>query len=163
MNCIDWEEKVALYAGGDLADGDVELHLTECDGCREFCAEIRRTLEGLRQEHLAEIPASDYTSVRSGVIAEIERGRRVWRRLAWASGVGIAAALVVGVWMRPGPLPPAPPRGAVSIPSAVMTPRGERRVVSAPQAASLPHKKREPVLVKLQTSDPKIVIYWIAD
>ena len=39
------------------------------------------------------------------VISEIERGRRAWRRLAWVSGVGIAAALILGIALRPGPLP----------------------------------------------------------
>jgi hypothetical protein len=163
MNCIGWEERVALYAGDDLVDSDMERHLAECAACREFCAEIRAMLTSLREEHGAEIQAAEFAAVRSGVIAEIERGRRVWRRLAWASGVGIAAALVMGLALRPGPLLGPPPRVAVNIPSAVMTPRAERRAVSPPQAASLPHKKREAVLVKLQTSDPNIVIYWIAD
>ena len=96
----------------------------------------------------------------SGDVAEIERSRRVWRRLAWISGVGVAAALLFAVALKPGPLPAPPPRVALAIPQAPLT-IPNRPATSRPQAASLPH--REPVLVKLQTSDPNIVIYWIAD
>jgi hypothetical protein len=160
MNCVDWEERVALYAGGDLVEADVEQHLAECAACREFCVGLREMREELRDEHWSEIDAAEFTAVRSRVIAEIERGRRVWRRLAWASGVGIAAAaLVLGIALRPGPLPAPPPRVAVSIPAAELV-RGVERPAAIPQHAQ---HKREPILVKMQTTDPNIVIYWIAD
>ena len=82
MNCIAWEERVALYAGGDPAEG-VEEHLAECADCRAFCAEIRESLAVLRDEHGTAIDGAHFTAVRAGVIGEIERGRRTWRRLAW--------------------------------------------------------------------------------
>ena len=168
MNCLDWEERVALFAGGDLAEG-VEQHLAECAGCREFCAELVATMDSLRDEHRSEIDAAHFTAVRSRVMAEIERGRRVWRRLAWASGVGIAAALMLGVVMRPGPLPSPPARVALTIPGAelvrsageIRQPAGSTRSRASGRRGRLPH--REPVVVKLQTKDPNIVIYWIAD
>jgi hypothetical protein len=161
MNCMDWEERIALYAGGD-ASADVEQHLAECDYCRDFCDELRSTLATLREEHSREIDAAHFTAVRAGVIAEIERGRKAWRRLAWVSGVGIAAALLLGIALRPAPLPSPPPRVAISIPQAPLTPRFDKPAESRLQAKSLPHKG-EPIVVKLQTADPNIVIYWIAD
>jgi anti-sigma factor RsiW len=157
MNCMEWEERVALYAGGDPAEG-VEQHLAECDECRTFCAGLRETLESLHAAHRDGIDAAHFTAVRAGVIAEIERSRRAWRRLAWVSGVGIAAMLLLGLALRPGPLP-APPRPVLAaIPPAELV-----RTPPAHQSAPAPRMKREPVLVKLQTSDPNVVIYWIAD
>ncbi len=39
MRCEQWEERIALHAGGDVTGGDaaqVERHLAECAPCREF-------------------------------------------------------------------------------------------------------------------------------
>ena len=162
MNCVDWEERIALHAGGDLAPAEaaeVDRHLAACPGCRGFSTGLRDTLAGLRDTHSEAIPAAAFTAVRAGVIAEIERTRRVWRRLAWISGVGVAAALFLALALKPGPLPAPPQRVAFAIPQAPEAPKIVRPAAAKP--ARLPH--REPVLVKLQTSDPKTVIYWIAD
>jgi len=157
MNCTQWEERVALYAGGDPAAG-VEEHLAECVACREFCEGLRETLSSLREQHAEEIAPVHFTAVRNGVFAEIERGRRAWRRLAWVSGVGIAAALLLGIALRPAPLPGSPPRIAARIPAPELVKAAAR---PAPRPASPRH--HDPIVVKLQTADPKIVIYWIAD
>jgi anti-sigma factor RsiW len=164
MNCVDWEERIALYAGGDLApeeSAEVERHLAGCPECHEFRTGLRGTLDTLRDEYRTDIDPSHFAAVRSNVIAEIERGRKTWHRLAWVSGVGIAAALILGVALKPAPLP-APPRVSVRIPNAELTRRVEKPAESRLQAKSLPHGG-QPVLIKLQTDDPKIVIYWIAD
>jgi hypothetical protein len=164
MNCAEWKERVALYAGGDLVEADVELHLAECEDCRAFCAGIRQTLDALRDEHRSDIAAAEFAAVRSRVIAEIERGRRVWQRLAWASGVGIAAAAaLLAVFVRPAPLPAPPPRVAVSVPSVELVRSVEGPLAVARPNAAPPRHGREPIVVKLQTADPNIVIYWIAD
>lgn len=160
MNCTAWEERVALYAGGDPAEG-VEEHLAECEGCRAFCAEIRESLAVLRAGHDTQIDGAHFTAVRAGVMSEIERGRGTWRRLAWVSGVGIAAALMLGIALRPGPLPAAPARVAAVIPAAPLvhtpiTPTAGVRRIRRERAA-------QPLVIKLQTADPNIVIYWIAD
>jgi hypothetical protein len=161
MNCMEWEERVALYAGGDPAEG-VEQHLTECAECREFCEGLRDTLHTLRDEHLEEIAPVHFTAVRNAVLAEIERGRRAWRRLAWVSGVGIAAALVLGIALRPAPLPGPPPRIAARIPAAELV-KSIEMPTPRPVIAQRQHHPHDPFVVKLQTADPKIVIYWIAD
>ena len=157
MNCTQWEERVALYAGGDPAEG-VEEHLAECAACREFCEGLRETLSSLREQHVEEIAPVHFTAVRNAVFAEIERGRRAWRRLAWVSGVGIAAALLLGVALRPAPLPGPPPRIIARIPAAELV-----KTVARPAPSPVPAKRHEPIVVKLQTADPNIVIYWIAD
>ena len=103
-----------------------------------------------------------FTAVRTAVISEIQRERKVWRRLAWASGVGIAATLLLGISLLPGPPPAPPPRIATVIPAASLE-RTPDRPAPAPPVVRKPRVPHEPVLVKLQTADPKIVIYWIAD
>jgi hypothetical protein len=168
MNCPLWEERIALHAGGDPVAADVEQHLAVCDGCREFHTSIRETLDHLRNDHQLPIDPADYAAVRSGVLSEIRRERRSWQRLAWLSGVGIAAALVLGIALRPAPLPPPPSRVALKIPSTPLVSRqtDDRSVSSVRpvrKAARPSHDPKQPVLVKLQTSDPNIVIYWIAE
>jgi len=176
MNCIEWEERIARHAGGDLEGPEadaVELHLADCAGCQVFWSGLREALGELRESHALEVEAAHFAAVRAGVLAEIERGRRVWRRLAWVSGVGIAAMLVLGVAMRPGALPAPPTRVAVRIPEAplragTVRKRLEPATLAAPVLAKAPDrsrlpKRREPFVVKLQTSDPNIVIYWIAE
>jgi hypothetical protein len=165
MNCTQWEERVALFAGGDLAAAEaaeVERHLAGCADCSEFHDGLCATLDTLHEEHHTEIASVHFTAVRTAVISEIQRERKVWRRLAWASGVGIAAALLLGISLRPGPLPAPPPRIATVIPAASLE-RTPDRPSPAPTVVRKPRVSREPVLVKLQTADSKIVIYWIAD
>lgn len=168
MNCVEWEEQIALLAGGDLGlseTADVEQHLAGCTRCREFQAGLVATLDTVRNLHKDEIPQAHFQAVRTGVLAEIRRERRVWRRLAWVSGVGIAAALIAGIALKPGPLPAPPKRLAVVIPAAPIAPRVTTSVSTrtAGKTARPTRPSGEPLLVKLQTADPKIVIYWIAD
>ena len=47
MNCVEWETRVALYAGGDLAGADamdVERHLEECSACQSLSSGVRESL-----------------------------------------------------------------------------------------------------------------------
>ena len=92
---------------------------------------------------------------RARVIAEIQRPRVPWWRLGGAL-VAATAALVFAIPMPRPDLPPLHPVKAV-IPTATL----ERThfAVAAPPARP---PQREPLTIKLQTSDPNIVIYWIA-
>ena len=166
MNCVEWETRVALHAGGDLPGAevvDVERHLGECPACQAFWSDLRSTLAVLRTAH-ADVPAAaHFTAVRSRVMAELRRGRHPWRVLAWISGAAAVAALLLLAVPRPARVVPQAPRLLASIPpapevvkvAAVVRPVVRRRVVHAPS--------REPLTIKLQTDDPNIVIYWIAD
>jgi anti-sigma factor RsiW len=166
MNCLDWEERIALYAGGDLTGAEaaeVERHVADCAGCQVFWSGLRETLSELRESHAEEIAPAHFAAVRARVMGEIDRERKVWRRLAWVSGVGIAAAVILGLVLRPGPLPPPPARIAASIPAAPL-----RAATVSPPTRSRPRLARQaragqPVLIKLQTADPNIVIYWIGE
>jgi len=170
MNCVEWEERVALHAGGDLAGGEaavVEQHLGECPACQVLWSGLREDLSMLKAAH-AELPAAaHFTAVRSRVMAELERQARPWWKWSWIYGFAAVAAILMllAVWPR-GPVPVAP-RILASIPEAPLV------VAAAPAPAPppRPHRERvllaaahrEPLTIKMQTADPNIVIYWIAN
>ncbi len=168
MNCTEWEARVALHAGGDLAGSDamdVERHLGECSACQSLWSDVRESLAVLQAAH-AEVPsAAHFTAVRSRVMAELERSAQPWRRLAWISGVGVAAALLLmfALWPSPRAVPQAP-RMLASIPPAPLVANKAAPAVRRPVRQVVAHaRSRTPLTVKLQTTDPNIVIYWIAD
>jgi hypothetical protein len=108
-----WEERVALFAGGDLGTAEataVERHLSQCVACRALAAELRLELDGLRQVHAEPLAAEHYAVVRGRVLAELakpQRGRAAWP-LAWAAALAVAAAAVWVVVMMKLPAIPAP-------------------------------------------------------
>ncbi|HEY1497385.1 MAG TPA: zf-HC2 domain-containing protein [Candidatus Solibacter sp.] len=161
MNCVEWQERIALHAGGDAAPDEAamaEQHLGECAGCQAFWSGMMESLAVLREVH-AELPeAAHFAAVRARVIGELERSRRGWRRLAWIPAVAAIAVLTIVLWPSRTEIP-APPRMMASIPNAplVVSPAPPRHV------ARVVPKKREPLTIRLQTSDPNIVIYWIAE
>lgn len=171
MNCADWEERIALYTGGDLPDGrtaEVERHLRECAGCQVFASGLRQSLELLRGAHAGDVPAAAYAAVRMRVMGAVERRRRVrwaWARVAVAA---VAVLLAIGgvnrtmrveklplVALAPPPVPEVPP----GTPKHVASGAAPRRVRPRPHPAAKP----ETVLVKLETDNPDVVIYWIAE
>jgi Putative zinc-finger len=173
MSCGDWEDRIALYAGGDLGPADaqaLEGHLAECAGCQLLLSGLRENLGWLRDAHDEPVEAAHFAAVRARVLAKLEpRGRERWR-YAWLYAMAVAAVvLVVAVWPRPPrilvlPMPPAP---AAAVAQVVRAPvaraiqathrKRARRVVGEPE------EKAGPLLVELVTDDPDIVIYWIAD
>jgi hypothetical protein len=166
MNCVDWQERIALHAGGDAAPGEaeeVERHLGECPGCQVFWSGMKDSLAVLREVH-AELPdAAHFTAVRTRVIAELERSRHPWRRLAWISGVATALMLLAVFWPRTTAVVD-PPRVAAVIPQAALAGSGgQTNRLPRQRVAGVRQEKRAPVTVQLQTSDPNIIIYWIAD
>ena len=119
--------------------------------------------ELLRAAHNEPLDSAHYTAVRARVIAEIERTRSPWRRLAWLSGIAaMAAVLLFAVALRHSEVGP-PPAVAIAIPPAPPPVMARPRPVLAARARPAIRRHREPLTIKLQTSDPNIVIYWIAD
>jgi anti-sigma factor RsiW len=179
MSCTDWEERIALHAGGDLPQAEVaevEAHLAACEGCRAVAAAYGAGIEWLRDAHGEPIATAHCAAVRARVLAELGREKRpAWRRI-WVGGLAAAAAAVVLLlWPRAVQTPeriemavvrPAVPQMEQPMPvvhASVMNPRRARK---APReaAVSTPEKRpAEPLVVKLLTDDPNVVIYWIAD
>ena len=176
MICRDWEERIALHAGGDLPAAEaaeLRAHLAGCEGCRGAAALYGADLELLREAHREPLEEAHYAAVRARVLAELGRNRRpVWRWM-WVGGlVAAAAAAVLLLWPRAVQTPerieiaairPAAPQIEEPRPAHVTHPR---RAIRAPSFAAVSEPERhpaEPLVVKLLTDDPNVIIYWIAD
>ena len=182
MNCGNWEERIALYLGGDLdaaESAEVERHLGECVGCQVFASGMKDTLAFLRDVHREEIAPAHFTAMRTRVLERLE-GRR---KRTWVCGLVAAAALavVLAVTLTPRgtrtpqhtavvtPAPPsAPPRVETPIVHAEVAKRPRRRphvpVALARTSPKVPAATpAEPLMVKMETSDPNVIIYWQVD
>jgi len=171
MNCGEWEERIALYAGGDLPPSEaqaVEQHVAECAGCQMSLSGLRGSMEWLREAHGEPVDAAHFTAVRARVLAELDRAASPWWRQVWVYAlVAAAMVLLIAVWLRP------PKSMVVPMPPAPVAPMAQ--VIRAPIAPPLHHRKRprkievkaeepeERLVVKLLTDDPNVIIYWISD
>ena len=127
----------------------------------------------LREAHREPLDEAHYAAVRARVLAELGREKRpAWRRI-WVGGlVAAAAAVVLLLWPRAVQTPeriemavsrPAAPQIEEPRPAHV-THRRRARMAPPSAAVSAPEKPpTEPLVVKLLTDDPNVVIYWIAD
>jgi anti-sigma factor RsiW len=169
MTCREYEPLIALYVEGDLDGREVERHLAECSDCRELLEDLRVSQAALKE--LAAVDAAFLSAVRWGVLGRIERRRRsVW---PWIAALAAAAALIVAVLAVPRK-PALIAKAPVSSDGAVRDP--SRPIVIA-QAAPKVKRSRpggrlrtrgsappsEPLVVKMLTDDPNIVIIWLVD
>lgn len=184
MNCSNWEERIALYAGGDLPAEDaaaVEHHLGECPGCQVFASGVKESVGLLRAAGQEPLPDAYCSAVRARVLATLESRQRPWWRSSWAYGCG--AALLAFLWFLMVPAPPrktaqsvahrvlpvhqAPAEPApVAVPLPVVSPvrtRPFHATSRRPKVRTLPAATGSPVIVKMLTDDPDVVIYWISD
>lgn len=153
-------------------------------------SDFEKTLEILREAHREAIPEAHYAAVRARVLAQLGTERRPWWRGIWAHGFASAAVVAMllaafwpkhGVEPRPGvavaarPLPDGRgsdvgvPSGGVHIRAARVSKRSAavriHRVHSAapaPYPVIGPPTPKPPLVVKLVTNDPNVVIYWIS-
>ena len=140
--------------------------------------EWEKTLELLREAHQEPLEEAHYAAVRARVLERLRaRPRRVWWPV-WAASVA-TAGLAAWLWMsQPGQIRQINQVGrAIRLPSAVQGPAPPIAITQIPNPAPVlprPKSRRahhiqdlrtpsEPLLVKLITDDPDVVIYWIAD
>jgi anti-sigma factor RsiW len=166
MKCRDYEDLIALWAGGDLSQDEarqVESHVAACEACRAFANEMqecRAALAGLRE--------APPMSVRAAVMERVARPQRSWMWLWKPAAAGFAAAAAgFVVWLQGIdtriPPPPAAPvvRAAVPAEGLEFAPRPEPkpRVVARSKPQTV--EPQESFMVKLITDDPDVVIYWL--
>ena len=177
MNCVDWEERIALYAGGDLAPAEapaVEGHVAECAGCQLLLSGLRESMGLLREAHADPVEEAHLAAVRARVLSELERGANRRWRLGWVYAMAVAAmVLLMAVWPRSSKrvavtVPPAPVVAVAQVPRAEpLLPDPQRYGVvefdEKFKAVSVAEKPAEPLVVKLLTDDPNVIIYWITD
>jgi hypothetical protein len=105
-----------------------------------------------------------YDEVRHRVLGEIRRRRKVRNVVRMMAALAACVALVVTglVALRQPALLPAPPMLARS-------PGGPPPVVGAAKVARRPRARRQreapaqPLVVRLETDDPNVVILWMVD
>lgn len=150
MSCLEWQEAIALHAGGDLRGtqaAGVERHLEQCAACRSLATRVREMLDALGD--LPPVTEAHCAAVRARVLSQIAKRRRPW----WAIGLAAALAtiLITAVAVRERRQSPPLPRVTLQLPTPPALP--------APVRA----KPGATVMVRLMTDDPDIVLYWIAE
>jgi hypothetical protein len=181
----EWEEAIALAAGGDLSPAEqaaLDAHLSTCETCRKFGAEMgvqSVALRGLANEPVETAPLKQL------VMAAV-RPRRM-RPVAWIAAAAAALLLIVFVANRPKKpeiaitQPPRPPMERVQ-PGDQSRPVDKPQLVEKPQpqtpvevAALKPkpipersarlrnEKQSRDTVITFVTDDPDVVIYWLVN
>jgi len=169
MNCQAFEPLIALYIEGDLPGQDtprVEAHLAVCAGCRELLEDLQASQAAVKELGAEAVDGALLAAVRAGVQAKIDNRRKVlW---PWVAAAATALALLA-MFRAPSP-PPAHEERPVTIAQAPKDSGVEAPLVSVrrprrtPRSRIRPAKEHAPPLVvKMLTNDPNIVIIWLVD
>jgi len=170
MSCDAFEKLVALDAGADLTPAEAArlgAHLEACARCRDLVRGIGESQAALKA--LAEdAPNEEALALwRRGLLARID-SQPPRRALGWGWARDAAAAMALVAFLavpRKAPPLPTPAPLARLTPAAVLpAPQPPAPVVHhRPRHRRAPAPVPEPLLVKLETSDPNVVIYWIGE
>ncbi len=137
-------------------------------------------LEILREAHREPIPEAHFAAVRARVLSQIAAGHNRPRRWLWVYALAAAAA-VLGLAFWPKASTPQPVRPVIARGLAEAYPQpAPLSVIQRPQLARVSHGRRtirrrplvtavvgpfirQPLVVKVLTNDPDVVIYWISE
>jgi len=148
----------------DTPGRDALVHVGECEACRELAREIQANAEALAALRGEELVARPFVHPR--------------RPKPWIWGLAAAAALVLGIGLprlfrtevvvEPEVTPPVEVAQEEPAPPAPETPKRTQVVLRAkarPRPAVAPpvEEPTQPLMVKMLTSDPDVVIYWLID
>jgi anti-sigma factor RsiW len=174
VTCEQARDLAALAASGDITQAELsalESHNAICSKCRaetEAFEIMCGQLAGMREESA---PEHVYSAVRARVAAEISHRRRPGWTAAWVGfAVAATSGLLVAIMLRfPAPVVKQPVASAPVEAASVQTdspdvfvPSPKRRVRRTAMRTKAP-VPAEPLVVHMFTSDPDVVIYWIAD
>jgi hypothetical protein len=129
--------------------------------------EWEKTRELLREAHQEPLAQAHFDAVRARVLERLQsRRRRIWWPL-WVGASLVATGVVIWVALV-GQVVRLPRAGQGPVPPIAATTRTPEVAPVAPKPKpGRVHRARkpptEPLLVKLITDDPDVVIYWIAD
>jgi len=181
MSCSRFEKLIALYAGDDLPERKarrVQAHLSACASCRRLAEELSASQSALKALRGETVEEALLLRTRQRVLARLAAQRPERLRVAWRWACALPAGLMVGLgaWMflgrgpAPAPVPHQEPaqapraqvsRLAESAPRpAIRTAFPSRRAV---RPVARPPAAPQPLLVKLITDDPSVVIYWLIE
>jgi hypothetical protein len=156
MNCRECELQLAA---GEAVDG----HLLECAECRAFAEELRENATALTA--MREDPVVEQALACNSGFSRRSRSR-IWIPAAVAAGLILLALALPRHRERAAPPAPAPvlaalpePAPAIAAPIATALVRKKRRQIAKPK----PTAPEEELMVKMLTSDPDVVVYWIVE
>jgi hypothetical protein len=170
MNCTEWEQEIAR----ESESVELDEHLLVCSQCRNFASELERNRAALQA---FEIHPAAFDAVRLRVLDELRAKKQRGAWWAWPA-VAAAACLAIfctGVFLQNGKnAPPPKPLIAVKNPPRIeWTPARVRPVAGAhhrihhefgPVSASAgPVRPSQPLVVKMLTDDPNVIIIWLVD
>jgi anti-sigma factor RsiW len=155
MTCPEWELEIA----GESERPELATHLAACEHCRAFAREIDEDRAALAS--LAP-PAAALRDVRVRVMSQLQARRRRTAYLWWATAAACLAALFLGLQVRP--------RAPESLAIVIAAPKAPQIALAR---ASRPHRTRaraalarsapQPIVIKMLTDDPNVVIIWLVD
>ena len=161
MKCWEWEVQIA----SEVESAALQAHMLQCSGCRQFAAEIAANREALGT--LAVDPDA-LGVVRNRVMAELRAPRRAQIGWIWPAAVAACLAILCGSLALSRFSIPAPPKPVIALARPPIFPR---IMAARPQKNSI-HRRRQPMVarartqplvIKMLTDDPDVVIIWIAD
>jgi hypothetical protein len=153
MTCAECE----LLLAQDEIGSEVEAHVAGCPGCRSFAFEVRANADAMRALGEEVMPS----------VVMRKRGTPWWK---WGSAAAALILTASGAWWASRP--PKPPQiVSVDVHVTGIVPAKTAPFVKAPIPEKLtptrvpvvPAVNTEPLRVKMLTSDPDVVIYWLID
>jgi hypothetical protein len=138
--------------------------------------DFEKTLEILREAHREAIPEAHYAAVRARVLAQLKMERKPWWRRIWVYGYAAVAVMVAAAFWPKPTIQPVRPRLAEQ--TLAVAKRPIDQTPSVPATVAHFHRRRlpgrpavyrvvgppvpQPLVVKLLTNDPNVVIYWFS-
>jgi hypothetical protein len=153
MSCAEWEREIA----SELDSAELNDHLRVCANCRQFAKELEANRAALRS---LEIDAQAFDIVRQRVLFDIHSGKRRTSWWLWPSVAAACAVAFIAAWLRPNFENPGRPP---AIEFSKAPPRIEWTVKQAPQRPVPVVARAEPLVVKIFTNDPNVIIIWLVD
>jgi len=187
MTCVDFEKLIALDVEGDLPKqktGSVAAHLGTCRQCQEFAGKLQAS-QALLKELGQEAPdEAALQEVRRGILNRLpnEAGPKAYPVWRFALGAGLVTILILAAIILRRPTRTPVMQAKVQTPAAT---EAIRRTPTAPPPSPAHHPKKggdvtarksfsgalrasakrqpEPLMIKLLTDNPNVVIYWQVD
>jgi Putative zinc-finger len=167
------EERLALFLRGDLSGVDrraVAQHVATCAECQSTLEDLSRSHELLIGSFEDPTPA-ELTAIRSAVAWRIrtQSRRPAWRIWAIAASAVVAGILVLANLPLQTDAPQRPVASAAApVPIRISPPRpvppiiraARRRAVRRAPTMTLLTQAGQPAWLKINTSDPNVVILW---
>ncbi len=153
MSCSEWEHDIA----SERESAELQDHMRVCANCRQFDRELRANVAAMRSVAIDE---RAFDMVRRRVLAEIQAGNRraTWRM--WPVAAAASIAFLCGAVLWPRFQNPAPPALVAFSKAPTKIEWSAKPVRPVPVSLAA---RREPLVVKMLTNDPNVIIIWLVD